>query len=77
MMGYYNSFVLRVWSDGRGTTRGTIKHVGSRDSLAFADTERILAFVRAHLEKPDDPALASVDQPRDDETGPDDDGPGR
>ena len=51
-MGYYNSFVLRVWSDGRGALRGRIEHVGSRDSLVFADLGRIVGFLRAHLGAP-------------------------
>jgi hypothetical protein len=53
-MGYYNSFVLRVWSDDRGTMRGTIEHVGTRDSLAFVEPERIRAFLRAHVAVPPD-----------------------
>jgi hypothetical protein len=55
-MGHYNSFVIRIWSNGPGRMRGTIEHVASRNSQSFANPEAVLEFIQAHLSPPaDDP----------------------
>jgi len=69
-MGYYNSFILRVWSDDHGAVRGTIEHVGSRDSMAFADPQRVVAFLLAHLGAPNDHVVLPFERPGDDQLGP-------
>ncbi|MBI4790235.1 MAG: hypothetical protein HY782_24640 [Chloroflexi bacterium] len=52
MVGYYNSFVVRIWSDEQGLARGSIQHVRSHDSLVFGDLATILEFIRVHLAPP-------------------------
>ena len=51
-MGYYNSFVVRIWTNEQGRSRGHIEHVGSRDSLVFLAPEAIIDFIYAHLAPP-------------------------
>lgn len=48
-MGHYNTFIVRIWSDGLGDLHGNIQHVGTHDHQTFADPEQILSFIRAHL----------------------------
>ncbi len=51
-MGYYNSFVVRIWLDERGLSRGRIEHVRTHDSLVFADLSALLDFIQGHLQPP-------------------------
>ncbi len=51
-MGYYNSFIIRIWSDEQGRLRGRIEHVASQDYLIFSDLQKIVKFVRNHLSVP-------------------------
>ncbi len=51
-MGYYNSFVVRIWSSEHGWTRGKIEHVATHDSLVFDDLAELDDFVRRHLNPP-------------------------
>lgn len=67
-MGYYNSFVIRIWSDERGRMHGKIEHVASHESLIFLDPEGIVEFICTHL----DPPPTYVPDPA--EEWPDDDG---
>ena len=49
-MGYYNSFVVKIWTeDGQNLTRGYIQHVGTQESIYFADWEKMTSFIRDHL----------------------------
>ena len=49
-MGYYNSFVVKIWTEnGRNLTRGYIQHVGTQESVCFADWEKVLDFISKHL----------------------------
>jgi hypothetical protein len=69
-MGYYNSFIVRVWADGQGRLHGNIEHVASKDNLAFIDLQAVVAFMRGRLAPP----ASELDQPvgsADDPTGPD------
>jgi hypothetical protein len=52
MGGYYNSFVVRVWSDGQGQFRGRIEHVLTHDSSTFGDPAAVVEFIRTHLAPP-------------------------
>jgi hypothetical protein len=52
MVGYYNSFVVRVWSDGQGQLRGRIEHVLTQDSSTFSDPSAVVEFIRTHLAPP-------------------------
>ena len=48
-MGRYNSFIVRVWTDGDGRLRGKIEHVITRESLTFSELEPIVGFIRGRL----------------------------
>ena len=49
-MGYYNSFVVKIWTeDGQNLARGYIQHVGTQESIYFADWERMTNFMLSHL----------------------------
>ena len=52
MVGYYNSFVVRIWSDEQGLSRGSIQHVRTHDSLVFGDVAAVVEFIRVHLAPP-------------------------
>jgi hypothetical protein len=66
MGGYYNSFVVRVWSDGQGQLRGHIEHVLTQDSSTFSDPAAVVEFIRTHLAPPPsyipDPAKERLDE---------------
>ena len=51
-MGYYNTFVVRIWSDEQGLSRGNIEHVLSHDNLVFGDPMAVVEFIRIHLGPP-------------------------
>ena len=49
-MGYYNSFLVRVWTeDGKSIVRGHIQHVGSRESMHFRTIHKMAGFIMDHL----------------------------
>lgn len=49
-MGYYNSFVVKIWTeDGQNLTRGYVQHVGTQQSIYFADWEKMANFMLGHL----------------------------
>lgn len=71
-MGYYNSFVVRIWSDDRGRLRGKIEHVTSRATMVFVVPEAVVGFIRGHLDPPHDaeaflPEIGMSDQERRDD----------
>lgn len=50
-MGYYNSFVVKIWTeDGRNLTRGYVQHVGTQESIHFADLKKMTDFMLSHLD---------------------------
>lgn len=57
-MGYYNSFVVKVWSDEPGgKVRGHIQHVSSQESSHFLNLDKMLDFIISHLGPPVAPPL--------------------
>ena len=49
-MGYYNSFVVKIWTeDDQNLARGYIQHVGTQESIYFADWEKMAHFMLSHL----------------------------
>ncbi len=57
-MGYYNSFVVKIWSDEPGgRVRGHIQHVSSQESSRFLNLDKMLDFIIAHLSPPTSPLL--------------------
>ena len=49
-MGYYNSFVVKVWiNDAGDTTRGYIQHVGTQETMHFYDLDKINEFILSHV----------------------------
>ncbi len=51
-MGYYNSFVIRIWLDDRGEMHGRIEHVFGHEKMDFSDLAVIGQFIRHHLAPP-------------------------
>ena len=51
-MGYYNSFIIRIWFDDKGEMRGRIEHVLGREKADFVDLSAIGRFIRQHLAPP-------------------------
>jgi hypothetical protein len=50
-MGDYNSFLLRIWSNGRtDEIKGFIQHVSTQESMNFVNWEKMINFINAHLE---------------------------
>lgn len=70
-MGYYNSFIVRIWLDEDGLSRGRIEHTRSHDDLVFTDLPAIVEFIRIHVALPP-PGVPSSDGERDEETLADD-----
>jgi hypothetical protein len=55
-MGHYNTFILRVWTDGEGGwTRGYIQHVNSQEKAYFTEKSRMDEFIVSHLGPPPGP----------------------
>ena len=49
-MGFYNSFVVRIWSREAGKlNRGYIQHVGTQEQRYFLDIRDLEDFVLNHL----------------------------
>lgn len=74
MVGYYNSFVVRVWSDEQGRLRGRIEHVLTREISSFTDPAAIVEFIRTHLTPPPVQTTDPVSDCRDEGMLPDDGG---
>lgn len=52
-MSHYSSFVVRLWVDDcERVTRGYILHVDTQESTYFANADRMLGFMTAHLQRP-------------------------
>ena len=55
-MGYYNSFVVKIWSEEPGgAVRGHIQHVSSQENSHFLNLDKMLDFMKAHLGPPAPP----------------------
>ena len=51
--GYYNSFVVKIWSDEvEGTMRGYVQHVRTQDYAYFLSLENMTDFIVRHLSRP-------------------------
>jgi hypothetical protein len=49
-MGYYNSFVVRIWAgEPEGTMRGHIQHVSTQEGTHFLNLDKMVDFIIAHL----------------------------
>ena len=52
-MGFYNSFVVRIWSSEVGKPdRGYIQHVGTQHQRHFLEIHDVLDFILSHLTPP-------------------------
>ena len=52
-MGYYNTFVVKIWRDeAEGTMRGHIQHVSTQEHTYFLSLEDMTGFIRNHLDPP-------------------------
>ena len=53
MTGYYNTFVVKIWSDEDAKTiRGYIQHVSTREHAYFLSLENMTEFIANHLSPP-------------------------
>ena len=70
-MGYYNSFVLKIWTDEEERrVRGHILHVSSQEDIYFLDVDKMVDFIMAHLYPPPDSTPESEGQEAFDITAP-------
>ena len=54
-MGYYNTFVVRVWCDDIGEPgKGYVQHVISQEKRYFLKMDDLTAFILDHLSPPKD-----------------------
>lgn len=59
-MGYYNTFVVKIWCDNCGQmVRGRVQHVHSQELLHFLDTKNMTDFMLQHLSPPTGEPAAS------------------
>jgi len=44
-MGYYSSFVVKIWADDDGKmSRGYVQHVSTEESMHFLTLDQMVAF---------------------------------
>ena len=49
-MGYYNTFVVKIWCDDHGEmVSGHVQHVSSQEHAYFSSLENMTGFVASHL----------------------------
>ncbi len=49
-MGYYNTFVVKIWCDDGGEMiRGHIQHVSTQEYMYFPSPENMTDFIVSHL----------------------------
>jgi hypothetical protein len=68
-MGYYTSFIIRIWiDDTEGFVRGQIQHVNSQETSYFNNQKKMNEFILSHLSPPkcdstleNDPDLSETD----------------
>ena len=52
-MGYYNTFVVKIWCDNCGQmVRGRVQHVHSQEVMHFLNMGSITDFMQNHLQTP-------------------------
>ena len=50
IVGYYNTFVVKIWCDDHGEmVRGHVQHVSSQEHTYFSSLENMTGFVVSHL----------------------------
>jgi len=48
--GYYNSFVIRIWTEKSSTSfRGCIQHTSSQERIYFTDLNSMNEFILANI----------------------------
>ena len=54
-MGYYNTFVVKIWCNDYGEMiRGYVQHVSSQEQSYFLNNESMNDFIMGHLAPPSD-----------------------
>jgi hypothetical protein len=58
-MGFYSSFVVKIWVDDDGRMRrGYVQHVGTQDGAHFLTLDKMHSFMMNHLlEAPSSPGV--------------------
>jgi hypothetical protein len=52
-MGYYSSFVVKIWVDeNEGVSRGYVQHVGTQEAVYFLTLDKMVNFIMNHLGPP-------------------------
>ncbi len=52
-MGYYNSFVVKIWSnESKRAVRGHVQHVNSQEQVYFDSLKKATDFITSHLGQP-------------------------
>jgi hypothetical protein len=50
-MSTYNSFIVRIWSNGGRALHGRIQHVTTREQRDFRDLTQVLEFIVERLHR--------------------------
>ena len=54
-MGYYTTFVVRIWCKDTGImSKGYVQHVSTQEQRYILDMDDLLDFIRGHLSPPTD-----------------------
>jgi len=54
-MGYYNTFVVRIWCDDtRELNKGYVQHIYTQEQRYFVDMDDLKDFIFTHLSPPSD-----------------------
>ena len=54
-MGYYTTFVVRIWCKDTGElNKGYVQHVSTQEQRYFLDIDDLMGFIRSHLSPPTD-----------------------
>jgi hypothetical protein len=51
-MGYYNSFLVKIWIDETDEMRGYIQHVSTQEDMHFLSVDKMVDFMMNHLSPP-------------------------
>lgn len=58
-MPHYETFIVRIWSNGDHGLHGRIRHVASQEERDFPDLGRIQEFILEHILRFDGPSNAT------------------
>ncbi len=56
-MSAYDTFIVRIWSDGDDGMHGRVSHVASQEQRDFRDLDRMVDFILETIRRPGPPAV--------------------